>query len=122
VDDSASQPGDNLVVRASSIDGVLVLGVRGELDVFTAPQLAEAIDNGIAASLTALIVDLSEVAFLASAGMTVLVTGHETALRSGKRFMVVADGPATSRPMMLTGLDQAVSLYPTLDAALKDVV
>jgi hypothetical protein len=24
--------------------------------------------------------------------------------------------------MMLTGLDQAVSLYPTLDAALKDVV
>jgi anti-sigma B factor antagonist len=122
VDDSTSPPGDNFVVRASSIDGVLVLAVRGELDAFTAPQLAEAIDNGIAASPKALIVDLSEVAFLASAGMTVLVTGHETARRAEKRFMVVADGPTTSRPMRLTGLDQAVSLYPTLDAALKDVV
>jgi len=30
----------------------------------------------------------------------------------------VANNPATSRPMQLTGLDKVISLYPTLDDAL----
>jgi len=34
------------------------------------------------------------------------------------KFAVVADGPATSRPLKLVGIAEVVGLYPTLDEAL----
>ena len=116
--------GDDLVERGlvlsiRSVNGATVLAVRGELDALTAPQLAEAIEAGLAESPTALIVDLLEVGFLASAGMAVLVDGQRASIQLEKRFGVVADGPITSRPMVLTGLDQILSLYPNLEAALS---
>src|SRR6476646_7875617 len=50
------------------------------------------------------IVDLSELDFLASAGMTVLLHGNRCAARASKRFGVVAEGPVTGRLMKLLGL------------------
>jgi anti-anti-sigma regulatory factor len=52
--------------------------------------------------------------------MTVLLDGHKSAERSGKKLIVVADGPTTSRPMKLMGMDQEMVLRATLDAALRD--
>jgi anti-sigma B factor antagonist len=121
VEDSGSPRGHDLCVRASSIDGVSILAVHGELDTFTAPRLAEAIEQGLATSTTGLVVDLSKLEFLASAGMSVLLNGHKSAQESGKRLIVVADGPATSRPMRLMGLDRELDLRASLDAALRDV-
>ena len=65
----------------------------------------------------AVVVDLSAVEFLASAGMGVLVAAHED-LTPAIRFAVVADGPATSRPLKLVGIADVVGLYATLDEAL----
>jgi anti-sigma B factor antagonist len=107
-------------VRPTSTGDVIVLAVRGELDALTAPQLAEAITNSLTQAPAALVVDFSELDFLASAGMTVLLLGHHLA-GSSTRFAVVADGPSTSRPMKMMGLDSVFSLYPTLGAALADI-
>jgi len=67
----------------------------------------------------ALIVDLSRVDFLASAGMTVLIAAHREVAPSA-RFGVVADGPATSRPLKIIGIDTIVDVYRTLDDALNE--
>ncbi len=75
--------------------------------------IAAALDKGP----STVIVDLSDVAFLASAGMSVLVEAHERVSASAKLF-VVADGSATSRPIKMVGIDKIVSLYPTLADAL----
>src|SRR6476619_2746554 len=80
-----------------------VLTVSGEVDMLTAPQLAEAIHNALAGRPAALVVDLSKVEFLASAGMTVLVTAQADVVPP-TRFAVVAEGPATSRPIKLMGI------------------
>lgn len=96
----------------------VVLSVAGEVDMLTAPQLAEAINTALAARPEALIVDLSKVEFLASAGMTVLVTA-QAEVKPPTRFAVVADGPATSRPIQLMGIDTVLPLYSTLDSALS---
>jgi anti-sigma B factor antagonist len=98
----------------------VVLTVSGEVDMMTAPQLAEAIHNALASSPETLIVDLSNVEFLASAGMTVLVTAQADVVPP-TRFAVVAEGPATSRPIKLMGIDTVLPLYSTLDGALSGV-
>lgn len=94
-----------------------MLAVSGDVDMVTAPRLAEAIDAAIATGPAALIVDLSKVQFLASAGMTVLVTAQDQ-LVPPTRFAVVADGPATSRPIKLMGIDSTFALYRTRNTAL----
>jgi anti-anti-sigma factor len=107
-------------VGKRQVDRAVVLTVSGLVDMLSAPQLAEAIRTALAAEPAALIVDLSKVDFLASAGMTVLMTAQGEVVPP-TRFAVVANGPATSRPIKLMGLDSVLSLYSTLDSALSRV-
>jgi anti-sigma B factor antagonist len=108
------------MVTTRWVGRLAVLAVCGDLDILTAPVLADAISYAAAESPTGVIVDLTDVNFLASAGMSVLVTAHEEiAAKAG--FGVVADGPATSRPMRLVGLDRTITLYRTVDAALAGI-
>lgn len=107
-------------VGKHQVDQAVVLTVSGEVDLLSAPQLDEAIHTALTTGPAAVIVDLSNVDFLASAGMTVLVT-VQAEVAPPTRFAVVANGPATSRPIKLIGLDSIVSVYSTLDSALSRI-
>lgn len=113
---SASPP--DFDVQARRHDNVIVLWCRGDLDAVAVPRLIEAIDNALADDVAALIVELSGLDFLASSGMAVLIKGHTAATNCATQFGVVANGPTTSRPMELVGLNELLSVYPTLDDAL----
>lgn len=105
-------------VSPSRRGGAAILSVRGDVDALTAPELTQAIVASLDDTPSAVIIDLSDVAFLASAGMSVLVEAHERIGASAK-LLVVADGSATSRPIKMVGIDKIVSLYPTLADALN---
>jgi anti-sigma B factor antagonist len=100
------------------VERMAVLTVSGDLDMLTTPELAEAIDTVARKDPAALIVDLSRVAFLASAGMSLLITAHRN-IAPPARFGIVANGPATSRPLKLIGIDTVVAVFRTLDDALN---
>ena len=105
------------VIDEEWVSRVAVLSVSGVVDMLTAPQLEEAIGASLSKSPAALIVDLTDVEFLASAGMGVLVGAHDQ-LPEGIKFAVVADGPVTSRPLKLVGIADIVDLFQTRDEAL----
>jgi anti-sigma B factor antagonist len=88
--------------------------------MLSAPQLSEAICDALGQAPAGLIVDLTNVEFLASVGMSVLVAARQAADAISVRFGIVADGAATSRPIRLLGIDRILTLYPTLDDALRD--
>jgi anti-sigma B factor antagonist len=108
---------DELEVQESWVDRVVVLAAVGTVDLLTAPQLNKAIAAAAAKSPAGLIIDLSKVDFLATAGVSVPVTAR-TNVTPTARFGVVADGPATSRPITLLGIE--ITLFRTLDDALHD--
>jgi anti-sigma B factor antagonist len=108
----------SIEVNRSAIGHISVIAVRGELDMLTSPQLSDAIDDALASSPEALVIDLSEVTFLASAALQALVAGHAAA-GEVTGFAVVADGPATSRPIRILGLDSLLSVRPTLADAIS---
>jgi anti-sigma B factor antagonist len=111
---------DPITISVAHREGVAVLTVGGEIDLATAPVLEGAIADALAENPPALVIDLSPVQFLASAGLQILVATQEK-LGGSAHFAVVANGPATSRPIQLTGLDEIFALYPTLDDALNAV-
>lgn len=104
-------------VHEHVVEGITVVEVHDVVDMLTAPLLGTALGTALAGSPRALVIDLSKVTFLASAGMTVLVKAKEQ-IGEQAGFAVVADGPATSRPLKLVGLDDVLNVHPTLEAAL----
>ncbi len=99
------------------VDGVSVVAVTGVVDMITAPALEKALAEAAKTSPKAVVVDMSAVEFLASAGMGVLIAAQDE-FAPAIRFVVVADGPATSRPLKLVGVTDVIDLYATLDEAL----
>ncbi|WP_373864037.1 STAS domain-containing protein [Nocardia mexicana] len=111
---------DAMTTSVSVHDEATVLTVAGEVDLATAPALENAIEATLGGKPAALIIDLAQVTFLASAGMAALVGAHQRAGQS-TRIAVVADGPATSRQLRMTNLDQVFTLHSSLDQALADL-
>ncbi len=113
------QPRDgDFTVQESWVDRLVVVSVGGSVDMLSAPWLTEAIEAALAKDPAGMIIDLSKVDFLASAGMSVLVASNSTADHS-RSFAVVADGPTTYRPLTLMGLDEVLPLYRSLNDALS---
>ena len=110
----------NFAVGDKWIGSVAVVSATGAVDMLTAPQLAQSIRTSLGKQPKVLIVDLTNVDFLASAGMQVLVAANEDA-EPDTRLVVVADGPATSRPLKITGITDFIDLYSSLDEALESV-
>ena len=110
-------PSSTCVVTQRWVDRTAVVTVNGVVDMLTSPQLETAIDDALNQKPGAVVIDFTEVEFLASAGMGVLVAAHDKA-GSEVKISVVADGPATSRPLKLVGIADIVALYSNLDEAL----
>jgi anti-sigma B factor antagonist len=99
---------------------VAVVAAAGELDMLTAPELRDAVQSALSKNPAGLIIDLSQVDFLGSAGMQVLMEAHNQTGGTETRFAVVADGPATSRPLKITGITDLIDLFSSLDVALEN--
>lgn len=98
----------------------VIVGFAGVLDMVTAPELERRIALALAKQPTLMIVDLTQVNFLASHGMNVLVATHRRCAGTTE-FAVVADGHVTRRPMQLIGLTDILTVHATLDDALGTV-
>lgn len=109
---------DDFNAHETSVDGLAVVSVSGSVDMLTAPGLADAIDSALAKKPSGLIVDLSKVEFLGSAGISVLMKTRDK-IGESTQFCVVADGPATHRPLTLLGINEMMSLCRTLDDAVS---
>jgi anti-sigma B factor antagonist len=68
---------DKFGIETSRSNGTAVVVVRGEVDLYTAPQVWETIDAAMAGSPDELVIDLSDVTFLDSSGLSVLVRAHK---------------------------------------------
>lgn len=101
-------------------DDVVVVTVSGELDLITAPHLSESMELVRNGTPKAIVIDLTHVGFLASAGMSLLAATHQQ-LAGSVGFAVVADGPSTGRPLALVGLNEVFGIYATVDEALAAV-
>ena len=112
----ATAIGSGCAISEDWIGRTAVISVSGVIDMLTSPQLEASIDACLAKKPAAVIVDLRDVDFLASAGMGVLVVARDR-VSGTAGFAVVADGPATSRPLKLVGLADVIGMYPTLQEA-----
>lgn len=97
--------------------GHSVLGIAGEVDVYTAPTLRERIAEQLDAGQRDLVLDLTDVAFLDSTGLGVLVAGLTKAREAGGRLSLVCSRSSLLKLLRITGLDEVFAVHPTVAEA-----
>ncbi len=105
-----------LRVTSYTAGTVVVVQVAGEVDLMTTKDVEAAVTAGLASAPSALVLDLSGVSFLDSAGLAVLARAHITA-GDQVAFRVVADHRAVLKPIQLTGMDAMLAVFDTVAAA-----
>lgn len=97
-------------------DGVVTIAVAGAVDLLTAPSVSEALEA--AQQRTRLVVlDLRQVEFLGSAGLSVLVDAARRAGESDGKLAILATNHAVIRAVQVTGLDALLRLFADPDEA-----
>lgn len=91
-------------VTTPSTDGAVLVRPAGEIDTVTAPVLRLALVSALRPPCTRIIVDLTAVTFLNSAGLTVLAAAHHLARAERIGLTVRGGGHAAVRPLQITGL------------------
>jgi len=98
-----------------------VLAVRGEIDLFTAPELKQVLAESIEAGRTRIVVDLTETTFLDSTALGVLI-GAVKRLRSRDGALAIVNVDENiAKTFEITGLDQIFTIVATRDEAVEAV-
>jgi anti-sigma B factor antagonist len=97
---------------------VVVLSVRGEVDVATAPQLRERLVDLVASGHPQIVLDLSEVGFLDSTGLGVIVGCLKRARANDGDITLVCSHRPILKVLEITGLTAVFGLHDTVEEAL----
>jgi anti-sigma B factor antagonist len=112
--ESTEAPFDDVITLSTSTeDGVTTVTVVGEVDTFTAPVLRSSLDTQLEQSPSELVIDLSGVQFLGSAGLAVLVETQKSARARDIGLRLIATTRAVTRPLEVTGL---IDLFTIADS------
>jgi anti-sigma B factor antagonist len=107
----------NFEVSELQSDGVPVLAVRGEVDVATAPQLRERLLALADQNPVVVVADLTEVTFIDSTALGVLVSGAKRLRSGGGDLRLVVTEPHIAKVLAITGLTEVFGIYATAGEA-----
>ncbi|WP_199199054.1 STAS domain-containing protein [Amycolatopsis sp. CA-128772] len=97
---------------------VVMVAATGEVDMLTVPLLADAVSAALARGPGVLVIDLTGVTFLASAGLSVLLQADQAAGAAIAVRVVVIPGSAAERSITAAGVDALLTVVGTRAAAL----
>ena len=105
------------VVGVSESGDAIVLALVGELDLYNAPVVREALRGAAGREPRRLVVDLSDVTFVDSTTLGAFVEAR-AALAGGDAFVLAAPGLEVRRALEVSGLDRHFAVRDTLESAL----
>ena len=94
-----------------------VVAVRGEIDLFTAPELKATLTDAIEDGRTRIVVDLSDTTFLDSTALGVLIGAVKRLRSRDGRMTIVNTDQNIAKTFEITGLDQIFTIRGTRDEA-----
>lgn len=112
-----------LEIEVEETDGYTLCRPVGELDAYTVTTFRESL--GELANRPQVVIDLSDVPFMDSAGLGALIGGIRRARENGGEVAVACSRPTLTRLLHTTGFNRIVPVTETVDdavAALPGVI
>ena len=94
-------------ITKSLESGKLTLTVSGEIDTLTAPRLDGEVETE---GLSELVFDLTDVTYVSSAGLRVLLLAHKKMVQAGGKMTITHPQEAVRRVFTLTGFVKILTI------------
>jgi anti-sigma B factor antagonist len=107
----------DLNLRHHNQDGVEIVEVEGEIDVYTAPRLREMLIELVNEGHHQLVVNMEKVEFLDSTGLGVLVGGLKRVRAHDGSLDLVCNQERILKIFRITGLTKVFGIHSTVDEA-----
>jgi anti-sigma B factor antagonist len=111
--------GIRLETATREIDGMRVLDVRGEIDVYTAPQFKEAVNDVLESGQKHLLINMAGVTYMDSSGFGALLSATKRLRPQGGSVTLIKCNSAIDRILRITKLNTIFGTYDNLDEALR---
>ncbi len=98
--------GELLSLKIEAGSAETTVRVSGEIDLETAPGLREC----LASLVGDVVVDLTEVSFVDSQAIGLLIAEHKRRVATGARLVITGSSPMALRAFEITGVDQVIDL------------
>jgi anti-sigma B factor antagonist len=114
----------NLKVTPRTLSGgtntndVQALDLEGEVDVYTAPVLRQAIMDQVEGGVKHLLINLARVEYLDSTGLGILIGGVKRLKEQGGSLRLVGPSARIQRIFEITGLNKIFDVYASEQEAL----
>jgi anti-sigma B factor antagonist len=105
------------VLSVESVGEASVVKLGGELDLYNAPQIRDALNQACEGSPGRVVVDLSEVEFIDSTALGVLIEAR-TKIDNRRAFLLAAPALETRRALEISGLDRHFIVHDSVSEAL----
>ena len=98
---------------------VALIAVSGELDIASAPELAQTLEQIRPEQTKLVIVDLRELEFMDSTGLSIIVRAHQRLAEEGCELTLIKGKPQVQRLLDLTGVADRLRLVAEPDELLN---
>jgi anti-sigma B factor antagonist len=92
-----------------------VITVSGEVDLASSPELDAAVIAAIESGSSSLVIDLTDVSFMDSSGLGVIVRGLKRCREADKDLDLVITNERVLKVFGITGLDQVIPIHDSIE-------
>jgi anti-sigma B factor antagonist len=109
---------DHFRIEARNAPDRVVLCLHGELDLASAPLLAQEIENASDATTAMVVLDLQELRFIDSTGLRIVLAAHERSQERGQEFALTRASEQVQRLLTITGVGEHLRIIASPDELL----
>jgi anti-sigma B factor antagonist len=106
-------------IAKEQLDGVAILRVEGEIDLYNAPQIKNAVKALVDAGMPRAVINLDKVSYIDSSGIGALISSLSSLKKAGGGLRISNTRGAVLKVFQLTKLTSFFELHDTEDTALK---
>ncbi len=100
-------------ITVSELKRVTLFVIQGRVDSTNASELGEALKSQLSSGRYRLVIDLSGVEYMSSAGLREMVTALKTARKNGGDVRLANPSDRVREVLELAGLDSIFEIYPS---------
>lgn len=99
-----------MTIDAKREQGKILFKVKGRLDTVTAPELEQEFSEENLVDVTVITLDFTELEYISSAGLRVLLAGHKKMVKRHGKLVVQGANKEVREVFVVTGFDEMIAL------------
>ncbi len=110
----------NLKINVNEENSQAIMTLKGEIDIYTATQLKDELNDLVSEQKNEVIVDLKDVTYMDSTGLGTFVSALKHAEKAESTLRLIRANDRLYRLFEVTGLDDVIDVHSEKEGGLND--